>query len=73
VQPRAIVVDGQVVARPVLIVGTTFDHRLLDGAAASRLAKVVCDVIAHPEANLGTPADGGELAAGPALAAEGKQ
>ena len=52
VQPRPLVVDGQVMARPVLIVGVTFDHRLLDGAQSARLAKVVCDVIAHPTAHL---------------------
>jgi len=52
VQPRPLVVDGQVMARPVLIVGVTFDHRLLDGAQSARLAKVVCDVIAHPAAHL---------------------
>ncbi len=49
VQTRPMVVDGEVRARPTLIVGTTFDHRLLDGAQASRLAKVVCEVIARPE------------------------
>jgi pyruvate dehydrogenase E2 component (dihydrolipoamide acetyltransferase) len=52
VQPRPLVVDGQVVARPVLIVGVTFDHRVMDGAQSARLAKVVCDVIAHPAAHL---------------------
>ncbi len=48
-RPRAIVVDGQVVARPVLLVGATFDHRLLDGALASALARVVTAVIEDPE------------------------
>jgi pyruvate dehydrogenase E2 component (dihydrolipoamide acetyltransferase) len=52
VQPRPLVVDGRVEARPVLIVGTTFDHRLLDGAQASRLAKVVIDVMSDPEKQL---------------------
>lgn len=55
VQPRPLVVDGQVVARPVLIVGTTFDHRLLDGAQAGRLAKVVVEVTEDPETHLGMP------------------
>jgi pyruvate dehydrogenase E2 component (dihydrolipoamide acetyltransferase) len=49
VRPRAIVVGGDVVARPVLIVGCTFDHRLLDGALASALARVVQEVISDPE------------------------
>jgi len=34
IEPRPISVDGQVVARPTLPLALTFDHRLLDGAAA---------------------------------------
>jgi pyruvate/2-oxoglutarate dehydrogenase complex dihydrolipoamide acyltransferase (E2) component len=56
VQTRPFVVDGRVEARPVLIVGTTFDHRLLDGAQASRLARVVIDVLADPVTHLEMPA-----------------
>lgn len=33
---RALVVDGEVVARPAAILSLTFDHRVLDGAAAGR-------------------------------------
>lgn len=55
VQMRPWVVNGEVVARPVLALGATFDHRLLDGAQASRLAKVVFDVIGHPAEILGLP------------------
>jgi pyruvate dehydrogenase E2 component (dihydrolipoyllysine-residue acetyltransferase) len=33
---RALVVDGDVVARPAATVSLTFDHRVLDGAAAGR-------------------------------------
>lgn len=36
IAPRALVVDGQVVARPACILSLTFDHRLLDGATAGR-------------------------------------
>jgi 2-oxoisovalerate dehydrogenase E2 component (dihydrolipoyl transacylase) len=36
IQPRALVVDGEVVARPVCTLSLTFDHRVLDGAAAGR-------------------------------------
>jgi pyruvate/2-oxoglutarate dehydrogenase complex dihydrolipoamide acyltransferase (E2) component len=52
VRPRPWAVDGQVLARPVLTVGCTFDHRLLDGALASRLARVVIEVLNDPEAHL---------------------
>lgn len=34
IEPRPVVVDGQVAARPTLPLALTFDHRLLDGAAA---------------------------------------
>ena len=36
IQPRALVIDDQVVARPVATISLTFDHRVLDGAAAGR-------------------------------------
>jgi hypothetical protein len=31
---RPVVVDGQIVIRPVMIVALTYDHRLLDGREA---------------------------------------
>lgn len=52
VQPRPLVVEGQVVARPVLVIGTTFDHRLLDGAQAGRLARLVSEILTNPEKHL---------------------
>jgi 2-oxoisovalerate dehydrogenase E2 component (dihydrolipoyl transacylase) len=36
IAPRALVVDGEVVARPAATISLTFDHRVLDGAAAGR-------------------------------------
>jgi 2-oxoisovalerate dehydrogenase E2 component (dihydrolipoyl transacylase) len=36
VAPRALVVEGEVVARPACTLSLTFDHRVLDGAAAGR-------------------------------------
>jgi pyruvate dehydrogenase E2 component (dihydrolipoamide acetyltransferase) len=36
IAPRALIVDGQVAARPACILSLTFDHRLLDGATAGR-------------------------------------
>ncbi len=36
IEPRALVVDGEIVARPACTLSCTFDHRLLDGAAAGR-------------------------------------
>ncbi len=31
---RPVVVDGQIVIRPIMIVALTYDHRLLDGREA---------------------------------------
>jgi len=36
IQPRALVVGGEVVARPACTLSLTFDHRVLDGAAVGR-------------------------------------
>lgn len=36
IEPRALVMDGIVAARPACTLSLTFDHRLLDGAAAGR-------------------------------------
>jgi len=31
IKDRAVVVDGQIVVRPIMMVALTYDHRLLDG------------------------------------------
>lgn len=36
IEPRALVVDGAVVARPACTLSVTFDHRILDGATVGR-------------------------------------
>jgi 2-oxoisovalerate dehydrogenase E2 component (dihydrolipoyl transacylase) len=36
IEPRALVVEGGVVARPACTLSVTFDHRVLDGAALGR-------------------------------------
>jgi pyruvate dehydrogenase E2 component (dihydrolipoamide acetyltransferase) len=50
-----VAVDGEVRVRPVLPIGATFDHRLLDGFDAGRLAQRFERVLADPEAALGPP------------------
>lgn len=50
VQQRPAVVDGAVVARPMLTVTATFDHRYADGAQASRMANAVRAYCADPAA-----------------------
>ena len=34
IKDRAVVVNGQIVVRPVMVVALTYDHRLLDGREA---------------------------------------
>ena len=56
VHDRAVVVDGQVVARPVLVLVATADHRIVDGAHAGAMATVVRELLTHPE-RLDRPAE----------------
>ena len=49
VQDRAVVVEGQVVARPVLVLVATADHRIVDGVHAGQMARVVREHLTHPE------------------------
>ncbi len=53
IHDQALVVDGQVVARPVMPVCITFDHRLMDGIHASQLSKVFRTCFNDPEAHFG--------------------
>lgn len=48
VQDRPVARDGAVVVRPVLPIGVTFDHRLLDGFHAGVLAKEFRRVLENP-------------------------
>jgi hypothetical protein len=34
IKDRAVVVDGQIVVRPIMIIALTYDHRILDGREA---------------------------------------
>ncbi|HEX6256278.1 MAG TPA: dihydrolipoamide acetyltransferase family protein [Euzebyales bacterium] len=45
---RPWVVDGAVVARPVLNLSLTFDHRVCDGAEASAFLRLVADLVERP-------------------------
>jgi len=49
VAPKPTVVDGEVVARPMLTISATMDHRYLDGFHAARLAKSARAYLADPE------------------------
>ncbi|MEP6759127.1 MAG: dihydrolipoamide acetyltransferase family protein [Actinomycetota bacterium] len=46
---RALVLDGVVVARPAATISLTFDHRVLDGAAAGRALTDLVALLQSPE------------------------
>ena len=50
VRPRAVVREGQVVARPILELNATLDHRYLDGFHAGRLARAIEEYLSDPGA-----------------------
>jgi 2-oxoisovalerate dehydrogenase E2 component (dihydrolipoyl transacylase) len=49
VAPRALVVDGEVVARPACTLSLTFDHRVLDGAAVGRALTDLVELLEDAE------------------------
>lgn len=53
VQDEAVVEDGTIVIGKVLRACATFDHRVLDGMHASKMAKTITRIFADPEASLG--------------------
>lgn len=48
VEPRALVVDGRVEARPAVTLSLTFDHRVLDGADAGRAISALQELLESP-------------------------
>jgi pyruvate dehydrogenase E2 component (dihydrolipoamide acetyltransferase) len=49
IEPRALVVDGRVEARPACTVSLTFDHRVLDGATVGRAFGALVDLLGSRE------------------------
>jgi pyruvate/2-oxoglutarate dehydrogenase complex dihydrolipoamide acyltransferase (E2) component len=45
---RAVVRDGQIVARPTMWLSLTFDHRIVDGAPAARFLMRVRQLLESP-------------------------
>lgn len=52
---RPLAENGEVVVAPQLVIGCTFDHRLIDGQKAAFMAAVVRDCLTHPYQELGLP------------------
>ena len=48
IQPRPMVVDGQVVVRPMMYLALTYDHRIIDGREAVQFLVSVKDAIEDP-------------------------
>ncbi len=55
IRQAAVAVDGAVEVRPVISLGVTLDHRVLDGAQAGRLATRFSAVLADPTTAFGDP------------------
>ncbi|MBW2552309.1 MAG: 2-oxo acid dehydrogenase subunit E2 [Deltaproteobacteria bacterium] len=48
IEERAVVEDGQLVARKVMDIGATFDHRILDGGHAAKMHRIVSAWMEQP-------------------------
>ncbi len=48
VEPRALVVDGRVEARPAATLSLSFDHRVMDGAEAGRALRALGALVENP-------------------------
>ena len=49
IQERAVVRDGQVVARPMMYLALSYDHRLIDGREAVQFLVRIKDCLEAPE------------------------
>lgn len=49
IKERAIVVNGEIVARPMMYIALSYDHRVIDGSTAVRFLVKVKDLIEDPE------------------------
>lgn len=52
IKERPIVVDGQIVVRPMMYVALSYDHRIVDGSEAVRFLVYVKELVEDPEALL---------------------
>lgn len=48
IQPRAVVEDGEIVARPMMYLALSYDHRIIDGAEAVQFLVAIKDVLEDP-------------------------
>jgi pyruvate dehydrogenase E2 component (dihydrolipoamide acetyltransferase) len=45
---KPVVVDGQIVVRPMMGLSLSFDHRIIDGAPAAEFLAVLIELIENP-------------------------
>ena len=50
IKDRAMVVDGQIVVRPMMYIALSYDHRVIDGGTAVRFLVKVKELIENPDA-----------------------
>ncbi len=48
IQQRAMVVDGEIVAQPIMYLALSYDHRIIDGAEAVQFLVTIKDVLEDP-------------------------
>jgi 2-oxoglutarate dehydrogenase E2 component (dihydrolipoamide succinyltransferase) len=48
IQERPVVVDGQVVVRPMMYLALSYDHRLVDGREAVQFLVAIKDALEDP-------------------------
>jgi 2-oxoglutarate dehydrogenase E2 component (dihydrolipoamide succinyltransferase) len=48
IQERPVVVDGQVVVRPMMYLALSYDHRLIDGREAVQFLVAIKDALEDP-------------------------
>jgi 2-oxoglutarate dehydrogenase E2 component (dihydrolipoamide succinyltransferase) len=52
IEPRAVVVDGQIVARPMMYLALSYDHRIVDGREAVQFLVRIKELVEDPESLL---------------------
>jgi len=50
---RPVVIDGQIVARPMMYVALSYDHRIIDGRESVGFLVMVKNLLENPEQLLG--------------------
>ena len=52
IQERAMVMNGQIVIRPMMYIALSYDHRIIDGATAVRFLVHIKDLLEDPDSLL---------------------